>query len=86
MTVPEQFSIFIKGFIPALGLLAVIALIAWIRGIIKQKQRNTINELDLVGKKIEFEVNTESINDLVSDSNKSHGALVDPAGSDPKKE
>lgn len=59
----------------------------WVKKVYSQKQRNEIDEIDLSAKKISFENHSKPVDDLVSESNKSHGAdeMVKDSGVDPKK-
>jgi len=71
------------------GIIAIIILYGgmWIKKVFDQKKRNDINEIDLVNKKINLDNQSKPIDQLVADSNKSHGVneVVEPTGSDDKK-
>jgi len=79
----DQIQMFLKGFVPALAVLIAGVFGVWIKSVYKQKQRNEIDEIDLTNKKIDFDTHSKPVNQLVDESNKSHGAdkVVKPSGS-----
>lgn len=68
----DQINTFFKGFVPAVAILAIVSFVAWVRSVLNEKRRNTINSVDLTGKKIKFEIDSKPINALVDDSNDKH--------------
>lgn len=82
----DQVVSIIKGLVPAIIAAFALYFGVWIKGVYKQKQRNDINEIDLSAKKIDFDTHNAPIADLVSESNKSHGAddVVKTPGDDTK--
>lgn len=73
---------------------ALVAVGVWVRGVIVQQRKNTLNEVHLEGERLSLQMQSTDINDLVADSNKEHGArpadnpagqVVPPAGNGSKK-
>lgn len=83
----EKITGILKGAVPAI--LSALALFFgwWVSTVFKQKQRNTIDEIDLSARKISLDTHAKPLDDLVAESNKSHGAssVVNPTRNDPKK-
>ncbi len=82
-----EISEYAKGLGSALLFLVVMYGGLWLRKVFAQSQRNTLNEIDLSARKISLENQSKPLDQLVSESNKSHGAneVVGPTGSDDKK-
>jgi hypothetical protein len=83
----ENLGEYAKGLGSAVAFMVIMYGGLWIRKVFAQSKRNTLNEIDLSAKKISLENQSKPIDQLVSDSNKSHGAdeMVKPSGSDDKK-
>lgn len=78
----------LQALIGALGFLGALYGFLFFKGVREQQKRNVINEIDLSAKKISLDVHSKPIDDLVSESNKSHGAdavVKDSRDDDPKK-
>ncbi len=87
MILLSQLQEYAKGLGSAILFLVAMYGWIWIKKVFDQKKRNAINEIDLTNKKINLENQSKPIDQLVSESNKSHGAneVVEPPGDNPKK-
>jgi hypothetical protein len=74
----------LKAVFGALVFGGVVLFGAWVKKVFDQKKRNEVNEVDLTLKKINLDVHSKPLDNLVDESNKSHGAhgVVNPTGSD----
>lgn len=84
----SQFEQISKTVLSALIFVIVLYSGLFLRKVFSQKRKNSLNELDLSASKINFENSTKPLDQLVTESNKSHAAdeVVQPTGSVPKKE
>jgi hypothetical protein len=78
---------FYSGIVPIAGVIGAVFAGLWVKKISDQKKRNTLNEIDNTAQKTNLDVHAKPIDDLVADSNKSHGAdaMVKTTRDDPKK-
>jgi hypothetical protein len=78
----EKIELLFKGLIP----MAILFFALWGKKVSDQSKRNKVNEIDLAAKKISFDNSTKPIDDLVAESNKSHGSteMVKPKGNGSK--
>ncbi len=70
------------------GIIAIVILYGgmWIKKVFDQRKKNEIKEIDLTNTKIKLDNSAKPIDQLVDESNKSHGAqMVEPSGDDDKK-
>lgn len=83
----EKITTYLKGSIPAVVSALALFFGYLISTVYKQKQRNTIDAIDNKIEKTSLDIGSKPIDDLVSESNKSHGAseVVEPPGIDRKK-
>lgn len=87
MTLISQVEAVLKGVVPAIGVALALWFGMWLKGVKSKEKKNAINEIDFAGKKISFDVHAKPIDDLVAESNKSHGTngvVPDSGDSDPK--
>ncbi len=82
-------SEYVKGLGSAVVFLVIMYGGLWIKKVFAQSKRNTLNEIDLSAKKISLDNAAKPLDQLVSDSNTSHGTgkdeVVGPTGNDDKK-
>lgn len=83
----DQLMTVIHAAVPAIATMLALYGGIWIKRVFDQKKRNAVNEIDLSFKKINLENQSKPIDDLVAESNKSHGAdaVVEDAGDQSKK-
>lgn len=56
------------------------------RSFLKQRNEVRSKEISLVGQKIAFDNNIKPLSELISESNREHGAVGQPPGDKPKQE
>lgn len=78
---------YLKSSVPALLSAAALFFGYLISTVYKQKQRNTIDAIDNKIEKTGIDISAKPVDDLVAESNKSHGAseVVKPTGDASKK-
>ncbi len=67
-----------KGLVSAALFMVILYGGFWVKRIFDQKRKNTVDEIDLSFKKIDLDTHSQPIDDLVADSNKSHGVVKGP--------
>ena len=58
-------------------LCAFVMLVFFIKSVWDQKKRNKVNEINLEGQRLLLDLQSKPINDLIDESNKSHGVGQD---------
>lgn len=81
-------ELFAKIFIPAVALVLFTWFLGFIRSLLRKEKKNEMDEISLLGKKIEIDNSQKSIDRLTDESNKKHGVGLgqDETGTPDKKE
>jgi hypothetical protein len=64
---------FAKLFIPSIALAGIVTVIVLIKNLFTREKQNRIEEISLLGKKIEIDNSQKSIDQLTNESNVEHG-------------
>lgn len=71
-----QLKLFLSYAIPVVAGFGVGSIWLWLRGVKAEQKRNAFNELNNTQTKIHLDINAKPIDDLLSDSNRSHGVKL----------
>lgn len=66
------------------GLVFAVVVIVWVYRLWRQRRKDALNEITFEGKQISIKVDSESLADLVANSNKEHGASTSGNDSEEK--
>ena len=70
---PPLIEIWIKAVLGAGVFAGILCGGLWVTSVFLQKRRNQIDEINLTSKKIRIDIDNKPIDDLLADSNRSHG-------------